>query len=352
MKNALSSYLSSYGLSLCCAILGAFTAKWLNLPIPFLLGSLLATAALGLNGFKIQTFSFARQAGLTIIGASLGLYFTPSMWQIIAQNGMYLFLNMLFAIALGLMGFFLVQKWAKVDLATAWFASAVGGASEMANLAAKHHASIDQVVAAHSLRVLLVVTIVPFFYQMMGYQGLDNSSLGLNQHIDYIGLLILLAWAVAMGGVFRWRNWSNPWTFGPLCATAILAGFEWHLSAIPSVLSQIGQVLIGWNLGSKFGRDFFQRAPRLLAVVAFNTVLGLLLTAIVSIVIAQISGMALPTVGLGFAIGGVAEMTITAKVLQLGVPLVTAFHVSRMIAVLASTGYLFQWYMNRKNKPI
>lgn len=344
----MKSAFQSYGYSLLCATLGALIAQWLHLPIPFLLGSLLATAALGLNGFSVKTFSFARQAGLTIIGASLGLYFTPVMWQIIAQNGIYLFLNMIFAMVLSFIGFLMVEKWAKVDFATAWFASAVGGASEMANLAAKHQARVDQVVAAHSLRVLLVVTIVPFFYHMMGYQGLDNSALGLNQTVDYFKLSILLMWAVALGFVFHQKNWSNPWTFGPLCATAILAGLDWHLSAIPSEISQLGQLLIGWSLGSKFGRDFFQRAPRLLAVIAFNTVLGLLLTAGVSILISQISGMALPTVGLGFAIGGVAEMTITAKVLQLGVPLVTAFHVSRMIAILASTGYCFQWYAKHR----
>ena len=37
---------------------------------------------------------------------------------------------------------------------------------------------------------------------------------------------------------------------------------------------------------------------------------------------------------LGTSPGGMAEMSITAKVLQLGVPVVTAFHVTRYVAVL------------------
>ena len=46
---------------------------------------------------------------------------------------------------------------------------------------------------------------------------------------------------------------------------------------------------------------------------------------------------------LALAPGGIAEMCITAKVLQLGVPLVTAAHVTRVIILLLLTGPLFGW---------
>ncbi|MNU10280.1 putative ammonia monooxygenase [compost metagenome] len=44
---------------------------------------------------------------------------------------------------------------------------------------------------------------------------------------------------------------------------------------------------------------------------------------------------------LGTTPGGIAEMAITAKVLQLGVPVVTAFHVTRMVFVVIVTGPLY-----------
>ena len=47
---------------------------------------------------------------------------------------------------------------------------------------------------------------------------------------------------------------------------------------------------------------------------------------------------------LGVAPGGIAEMSITAKVLQLGVPLVTAFHVMRLAAVLLLTEPMYRWW--------
>lgn len=45
---------------------------------------------------------------------------------------------------------------------------------------------------------------------------------------------------------------------------------------------------------------------------------------------------------LGTSPGGIAEMAITAKVLQLGVPLVTAFQVCRLIAVLTVVAPLYR----------
>jgi uncharacterized membrane protein AbrB (regulator of aidB expression) len=53
-----------------------------------------------------------------------------------------------------------------------------------------------------------------------------------------------------------------------------------------------------------------------------------------------------------------AEMSITAKVLQLGVPLVTAFHVTRLVVLLVLTPVIFPrartWYrarLQRRRRP-
>jgi uncharacterized membrane protein AbrB (regulator of aidB expression) len=41
-------------------------------------------------------------------------------------------------------------------------------------------------------------------------------------------------------------------------------------------------------------------------------------------------------------------MAITAKVLQLGVPLVTAFHVTRLAAVLLLAEPMYRWFYAEK----
>lgn len=325
---------------LAAAFGGALLANALNLPIPWLLGSLLACAALSVGGLPIRALPFGRKVGLSIIGMSLGLYFTPQMLGVIAANALWLVSGMLFAVVLSLLGTGLLYCFAAVDFKTAWFAAAVGGASEMANLAEQNGARVDKVVAAHSLRVLMVVTIVPFFYRFMDYHGLDTAELQRGS-VHYGGLLLLVSACAGAGWLFQKRGWANPWTFGPLAAAVVITVCGVHLSAMPKEWSWAGQLLIGWSLGTKFRPDFFRAAPRLLAVTAVYVCIGLGLTAALSLLLAAHSGIALPTLGLGLAPGGVAEMTVTAKVLQLGVPLVTAFHVLRMLAVVGLAGWLY-----------
>jgi uncharacterized membrane protein AbrB (regulator of aidB expression) len=50
---------------------------------------------------------------------------------------------------------------------------------------------------------------------------------------------------------------------------------------------------------------------------------------------------------LGTAPGGIGEMAITAKVLQVGVPMVTAFQVCRLVAVLLLVEPLYHWERRR-----
>jgi uncharacterized membrane protein AbrB (regulator of aidB expression) len=60
--------------------------------------------------------------------------------------------------------------------------------------------------------------------------------------------------------------------------------------------------------------------------------------------LAQFISLHWATLLLGTSPGGIAEMSITAKVLQLGVPVVTAFHVTRLAAVLVLAEPVYRWF--------
>jgi uncharacterized membrane protein AbrB (regulator of aidB expression) len=78
-------------------------------------------------------------------------------------------------------------------------------------------------------------------------------------------------------------------------------------------------------------------------VAVLGTVLSIAVSVGFSWTMVQLTGLNLGTLILGTAPGGIAEMAITAKVLQLGVPLVTAFQVCRLIAVLLIVAPLYRW---------
>ena len=135
---------------------------------------------------------------------------------------------------------------------------------------------------------------------------------------------------------------NNPWFMGPLAVSmgVTLAGIQW--TAIPSEMSNMAQLFIGISLGVRFQRDFLHTAPKWLLSVAVGT-FGMLLASIAfGWALAWSTGLHPATLILGTSPGGIAEMAITAKVLELGAPVVTAFQVCRLIAVLLIVGPLYR----------
>ncbi|CAB3877599.1 hypothetical protein LMG26686_03300 [Achromobacter mucicolens] len=324
----------------CIALIGALLAVWAHMPLPWMLGALLLTAATRIAGLRTVCPRPARNAGQWVIGASLGLYFTPQVIGHIGSNAGPIVAGMLFALALAFLGTAILRRYTDVDFKTAWFSSAIGGASEMANLAERHGARIDRVATAHSVRVLLVVVTVPFIFQWWGVAGLDPTVPG-PRDVHAVGLAALVALTIVGGAAFTKFRLPNPWVLGPMLVAMILTASSIELSALPDFVPKAGQLLIGWSLGDRYRPDFFRAAPRFMAAVAGFTILALALAFGVGALLSLWSAAPIPTLILGTTPGGIAEMAITAKVLQLGVPVVTAFHVTRMVFVVIVTGPIY-----------
>jgi membrane AbrB-like protein len=120
-----------------------------------------------------------------------------------------------------------------------------------------------------------------------------------------------------------------------------MAGLE--LSAVPQWLMNAAQLVIGVSLGVRFRREFLHTAPRWLGMVALGTVGLMAVCAGFAWLLHGATGLPWVTLLLGTSPGGITEMAITAKVLQLGVPVVTAFQVCRLIAVLLLVAPLYRW---------
>jgi membrane AbrB-like protein len=135
---------------------------------------------------------------------------------------------------------------------------------------------------------------------------------------------------------------ANPWFMGALLVAMLLTMLGIELSALPQWMTNTAQLFIGVSLGVRFSAEFVRTAPRWLASVAGGTVVMIVVCAAAAWLFAWACGLHWATLILGTSPGGIAEMAITAKVLQLGVPVVTAFQVCRLIAVLVLVEPLFR----------
>ena len=346
-------------LTLLLALLAAQLCVWLGTPIPWMLGPLLATALASMAGGPTHSSNLLRNSGQWVIGTALGLYFTPQVSALILAQWWAIILAVLWALALGALFGLWLQRQHQAELAhlpprallaTTYFSGSIGGASEMTLLSERYGARTDLVAAAHSMRLVMVVLAVPFGMQWAQHQwGLtvDASLLPGPRQAQWPGLFWLGLVSAAGGWVMVKMGRTNPWFMGSLLASMALtlAGQEW--SAVPNELSNAAQLVIGVSLGIRFRRDFVTTAPRWLASVAWGSIVMMAASALFGAALAWGTGLHPATMILGTAPGGITEMAITAKVLQLGVPVVTAFQVCRLVAVLLIVGPLFSGMARR-----
>jgi len=326
--------------TLLVATAGALLCVFIHAPLPWLIGPLVAVALASMLQASLMPPPAARQLGQWAIGVALGLYFTPDVMREIVRLAPWLAAAVLFALVLGWLGSLALVRSAGVDDTTSFFAMAIGGASEMAAQAQRHGGRVDRVAAAHSLRIMLVVLIVPLLFSGLGVRGLDPYEPAARL-FDPVGFAVLtavtLGAAVAMGRIGS----PNSWMIGPLLAAAVVTGTGHTFSSLPVAVVNAGQLLIGISLGVHFTPEFFRAAPRFLAAVALITLGYLVAGAAFGAALARGAGLQWSTALIATTPGGIGEMALTAKALKLGVPIVTAFHAIRMAAVVLSAGGLY-----------
>ena len=97
-----------------------------------MIGPLFSTAVACMLGARLRAPVQAREAGQWAIGTALGLYFSAPVLAVLARYAGWIALAVAFAIVLGVAAGLLLRRLSGADRATAFFAMAVGGASEMA----------------------------------------------------------------------------------------------------------------------------------------------------------------------------------------------------------------------------
>lgn len=336
MRAARDSWVNPFlAVALCAAAGGLFSL--LRLPLPWMIGPLTAMAVCNFGGTALRAPRGGREVGQVVIGTALGLYFTPLVAREVISYWPLLIIAGLFAIALGAFGGVILSRVAGIDRTTAFFASVAGGAAEMTLLGERYGARPDRVALAQSLRILAVVIVVPF---VLTYSGAHGEELFQQTPIALAGdkLALLLGIAAIAGFALNATGMPNAFMFGPLAAVIALTASGVQFSSVPTILSNAAQVLLGCTLGARFQRRSLESTPRFLMGVLVSVAIAMLVAAAFAAFLAWASGLPVATLVLATAPGGIAEMCITAKVLQLGVPLVTAAHVTRVVVLITTTG--------------
>ncbi|HSF59179.1 MAG TPA: AbrB family transcriptional regulator [Candidatus Binatia bacterium] len=325
--------------ALAVGVPAGYLCDFLGTPIPWMVGPMIAVATLNLIGVRVHSPPYARQIGQVLLGSAVSIYFTPTAVAALATNLPAIAAATISAFFVGGLGALTLSRASGLEGKSTFFASIPGGAMAMAVLAERYGAQIAPVAVAHSLRVSILVILIPFALTYGGFP-LEAAPYRPDLPLDYSILVPWLAFGFVLGEVaerFRLQNGSLLALifFG---ATLTVSGVQ--LSAVPGWMTEFAQLMFGLVLGARYERAFFARYRLFIPFALLNSFFILIASAAVAVILALIFDLPLSTMIVATAPGGLAEMTITAQALQISVPLVVAFHLFRVVVVNMGTPYI------------
>jgi membrane AbrB-like protein len=312
----------------------------LHTPIPWMIGPMVAVATLNLMGMRMHSPPYARQMGQVILGSAVSLYFTPTVVRELGANLPAIVAATAAVFLVGALGALTLSRASGVEGKSTFFASIPGGAMAMAVLAERYGAQIAPVAVAHSLRVSIVVILVPF---AVTYGGIPLEAAAYRPQVplDHSILALWLAFGFLVGEISERLGLQNGYLLAPIFfgAAFTLSGIQ--LSAVPHGLTEFAQLMFGLVLGARYERAFFARYRLFIPFALLNSFFIVIASVMSAAILAWAFDLPIATMIIATSPGGLAEMTILAQALQISVPLVVAFHLFRVVIVNMGTQYIY-----------
>jgi uncharacterized protein len=328
----LPEWLRVAGLFAVCVLAGLLAA-WGGVPLAWMVAPMLVSAAVSLGGWRVRLGRHWRAAGQVIVASAVGAHFTPQALVEAWTTLHYIVFSALATVLGGVLVGRLLARVSRAHAATALYAVVPGGPAEMSQLASSHGGSAALVAAAQTLRIALIVLVIPLLLWLLGTDVTAATRAEAGPLRPLLLAAVLAAGALCALGCRR-LGLVAAFFLAPLGVSALLSGFGVVELRFPFQLTAAGQILIGTTLGLAFNRAMFAEAPGFVALSTLMTLLMIGLGALQAWLISALSGLPLATLLLATAPGSVTEMSITAEVLGLGVATVAAFHIVRIFIIL------------------
>lgn len=314
-------------------LVGGHVAKLLNFPLPYMTGSLLITAALGLAGVPVRSVWQARAAGQFVTGAAVGTTFTPAILATIVTLLPLIVLGALASIAIAIVAALILMRLADVDAKSAALAVMPGGVIEMANVAKRVNADPLPIMVLQTMRVGLTVGAAPFVVTWLAESGARNVVTQ-GEPMSWLVLLGLMAASLVGGLALNRFALPNSWFLGSLLVMSAFGALGLIPGRVPDSILIVAQVIIGVTIGTQFKHEFLTRLSRLLLASLVTVPFTLVMLALLAALYAMVLGYPVGSLILALAPAGIAEMALTGKILGLDAALITGFQMVRIVLAI------------------
>jgi uncharacterized protein len=311
------------------------TGGWLltqvGAPAPWLTGSMLAVAASALSGLPLAMPNWMRTLAFVMLGISIGSAVTPGALDEIRtwpDSVCLLLLGVAATTAASAAHLTRVRGW---DVMTARYCALPGALSQVLVLAMRSGADLPRIALAQSLRVFVLVALLPWLVPTPGETG--PAQIHAVVELTTGGSVTMLMAGLATGILFDRLGIPGGALLGGMLASALLHGTGMLEGQLPGPLPLAAFVATGCVIGLRFrGASLFRMRATVRGGFE-SVVIAIVITAAFALAAQYWLGLPYGQLWLAYAPGGVEAMTIMAFALGFDPAFVGGHHVIRIIAI-------------------
>lgn len=326
--------MTPYLITFIVAGLGVLVFMGLSLPLPWLLGPIVASLIAAIIGLPMRGIKPVNDLMRTILGVAAGATFTPALLFSMTGYWPTLLLIPVMIFVIGLIGVPYFQRIWGYDFATSYYATMPGGLQDMLVFGEEAGGNVRTLSLIHATRVLVIVVALPFILQSVWDTDLGNLPGAPLASIEISQLLIMSFCAVVGWQVAKRIGMFGASILGPLILAGIFALSGILTNRPPAEAIWMAQFFIGMTVGVKYAGITMAEVRRdLFAGFGFCIILIVLTIIVTEAIYATGLAPALETL-LAFAPGGQAELTVLALIVGADMSFVIAHHVLRIFIVI------------------
>ncbi|MFC3292733.1 AbrB family transcriptional regulator [Modicisalibacter luteus] len=330
---------------------GGGIAYVLAIPLPWLLGALIATTLLSLGGVRLRAPTTSRKAVLVVIGVMLGAAFTPDMAGDVTLWGTSLALMLLTTAVMMAFSVWFGRRIAGYSMDTAMYSGVPGGVSAVTMMAADSDADLRVVGLTHAVRILVLLLAIPPALSLIGHVSLQPRSMTLAEWLSVpaFGDALLLTGAGVIGmWLGRRLHLPNPLLFGPVLLSGALHVTGVTEAAIPPTIVALAQIIIGVSVGVRFGGTSLTTVGVNLLMAVLQAVALLLIAIAAAWLVHAITGYSAAAALLAYMPGGAPELSLVALSLGIDPAFVTSHHLLRITVLIMVMPLLLRAFQRRQ----
>lgn len=305
--------------------LGGAMAAWIDAPLPWLIGSMLAVAIAATAGANMQVPAWLIPIVFVALGIQSGAGVSPQALALIGKWPLSL-LGLAMAVPLISWAGSELLCWRGWDRESALLASVPGALSVIMAVSAERGADTTRIAIVQTMRVAFLILLLPL---MITVGAPPTPAVPAP-----MSALAILAGLCAMAGAVAARiKLPGGWVVGSMLASTALHGSGASTATLPPLVANIFVVLLGAMVGSRFAglsrRLLTETAVTGLALFGLTTGLATAAALLVALATGIPAGQAM----LAFAPGALEAMLIMATIMHLDPAYVGVHHVMRFIGI-------------------